>query len=80
MYYVLAAAATTSVALIASVALQSTSIKPEGLLAKMELPHKDSFSIPRNNSNQDVKNLARAFYTSPLFKLERIVLKYCYGI
>ncbi len=75
----LLAAASASFAIFTTAALRSTSIKPEGLLGAAETPYKDSYSIAKKSNENDITNYARAFYTSPLFKVERFILKYGLG-
>lgn len=76
--YILAAAS-ASLAFITTASLRSSSITPEGLLGSASTPHKDSYSITKSSDESDIKNYARAFYTSPLFKIERLILKYGLG-
>jgi hypothetical protein len=65
-------------AAVGYVASRSTRIQPEGLLSKIEeaAQYKDAFDIPKpqTKENNELEHYIRAFYTSPLFKLERFII------
>ncbi|KAL0486057.1 hypothetical protein AKO1_001727 [Acrasis kona] len=76
MYKILGAFSIAS-ATVAYILSRSKLIDAEGMLDRQESEYKDSFAIPfaQKDTKVDVLKLVQAFYTSPLFKLERFIIK-----
>lgn len=58
---------------------RSMPAKPEKLLNETDNAYLDAFVLPTKHDVKDVKQYARAFYTSRIFKFERFIIKHLIG-